>query len=623
MTAGITPRSGAEATEDATGPAAERATAKRRFKPSITTALVLGFGTLIVAGMIVVLSISMWSAQKNTRTLLADNAKLAMLSLVRETRRRLAPVQDTSAYLASLIDEGRVSLSDRDALAKTLLTAMAGDQQLFGMAFVFADGKNVRVRRGVGQIRVAVGPDALDIRNAVAEARRRHAPFWGKPLWLAAAKSTVVAYRTPIWQGDTFRGVLIAGVTVNALSRFIARSADAPLTGNRFILYGRDHVLAHANMAKGGYKRNADIPLPRLNEVGDPVVARMWDTEGARSLPIALGEGMHGHLADVGGKTFMYLYREMDGFGDVPLTVGIYAGPDDGLGVEMNRLMWAGLAGIAVILVSVAGAVLLGRGMSAPIKKLAEGSSALADLDLDRVSRLKPSRLRELDEASAAFNRLTAGMRWFETYVPRELVRRLITRDAPVSSEEKQVTVMFTDISGFATLSEHMPATETADLLNAHFSILAACIEEEHGTVDKYIGDSVMAFWEPDDDDPNVDRALRAARKIRARILADNADRRRRGEPAVTVRIGIHTGYAIVGNIGAPGRINYTLVGDTVNVAARLEQLGKEMGPDIEAAILVSGETAALAQGDFGLVSRGRHELRGRDSDVEIFSLDR
>ena len=217
---------------------------------------------------------------------------------------------------------------------------------------------------------------------------------------------------------------------------------------------------------------------------------------------------------------------------------------------------------------------------------------------------------------------MTTGLRWFETYVPQQLVRRLMARDAPVESENRTITVMFTDIVGFSTLSEHMPAAETAAMLNEHFAILVDCIEAEGGTVDKYIGDSVMAFWEPDETGVDVDRAIRAARQIRRRVTEDNASRRRIGRVAPCVRIGIHTGDALVGNIGAPGRINYTLVGDAVNVAARLEQLSKTTGQSSDAKILISDATAALAKDRDGLVSVGTYEIRGRDGSIGVWSLN-
>lgn len=593
----------------------------RRLKPSITTALVLGFGALIVCGMALVLGISMWSAQKNTRELLADNAELAMLSLVRETRRRLAPVEQANRYVAELIAKERVNLSSREAVVETLLTAMAGSAQVFGMAFVYPDGSSIRVRRSIGEIPQTSSPLTLDAQLAVQEAQLQRNSFWAKPVWLEQARSTMFAVRTPIWSGDTFRGMLVAGVTVDELSRFIVRSADAPLTGNRFILFDRDYVLAHRHMAEGGYMRNRDVPLPKLDEVGDPVLAKLWSTDNRRRMLISLAPSTNGHVTEIDGENHIFLYRALEDFG-VPLTVGIYAGPRDGLGTEFRRLVWAGIAGVGVILICVAGAILLGRRMSAPIKELAAGSAAVADLAFDRVSRLRPSRLRELDEAADAFNRMTSGLRWFETYVPRELVRRLVQRDAPVASEEKIVTVMFTDISGFSLLSQHMPASEVAALLNAHFTLLAECIEAEAGTVDKYIGDSVMAFWEPADGIDDVDRPLRAAAAIHDRIRADNEARRARGLVPVSLRMGIHTGLAIVGNIGAPGRVNYTLVGDTVNVAARLEQLCKELVSQDDAIVLVSGDTVVRAGAAHALTARGRYAVRGRDGEIDVFSLD-
>ena len=595
---------------------------RRRIKPSVTTALVLGFGALMLAGMVLVQGITMWSAQKNTRELLAENADFAVLSLVRETRRRLTPVRELTEYLTRMIDSGQVDINNRTRLVETLLTSMAGTDQVFGMGFVYPDGTSVRVRRGRGQIADEPLSNNLAMLRALGEARKRYQPYWEEPIWLQEVGATIISIRSPIWEGERFRGMLVAAVTVNALSRFIARSGAVPLADNRFVLYGRDHVLAHRNMEKGKFKRQADIPLPALEDVGDPVLARLWSTENRRRLLITLDKNTRGHAMMINGENYLFIYRELTGFGPQPFTVGIYAGPEDGLGDEFRRLVRAGIAGIVVIVICVLGAIYLGRRISAPIRALAAGSTSIADLDLDHVIRLKPSRLRELDEAVDAFNRMTTGLRWFETYVPQQLVRRLMARETPVESENRAITVMFTDIVGFSTLSEHMPAAETAAMLNEHFAILVDCIEAEGGTVDKYIGDSVMAFWEPDETGVNVDRAIRAAREIRRRVTEDNSSRRRTGRVAPCVRIGIHTGDALVGNIGAPGRINYTLVGDAVNVAARLEQLSKTIGQAGDAKILISDATAALAEDRDGLVSVGTHEIRGRDGDIGVWSLN-
>lgn len=172
-------------------------------------------------------------------------------------------------------------------------------------------------------------------------------------------------------------------------------------------------------------------------------------------------------------------------------------------------------------------------------------------------------------------------------------------------------------------MSQGMSAPEVADLVNHHFTLIGACIEAEDGTVDKFIGDSVMAFWgAPEKQKHRAERACRAALAIAEAIRADNKKRETEGKPAIGIRIGIHTGDVTVGNIGTPGRINYTIIGDAVNVGQRLEQLGKEVYPTgTDVAILISGDTARDLGDAFNPLAAGRFKLKGRDGDVEVFRL--
>ena len=172
-----------------------------------------------------------------------------------------------------------------------------------------------------------------------------------------------------------------------------------------------------------------------------------------------------------------------------------------------------------------------------------------------------------------------------------------------------------------------MSANGTASFLNHHFALLSQCIEDEGGTIDKFIGDAVMAFWgAPEELPDHAARACRAALAIRAAIAANNARRHADGEHAIRLRIGLHTGEVIVGNIGAPGRINYTIVGDAVNTANRLEQLGKEIGDqDAEVTIVVSQATVSAlgdAAGDaIAPIAAGTHRVRGREEEIAVYQL--
>src|SRR5690606_30415920 len=133
------------------------------------------------------------------------------------------------------------------------------------------------------------------------------------------------------------------------------------------------------------------------------------------------------------------------------------------------------------------------------------------------------SRFRELSDAASAFNSMIAALRWFEAYLPKSLVLRLMHRsDVAVKSEERELTIMFTDIRAVSTLAEKMRPWEIAELLNRHFNLLAGCIEAEGGTVDKYIGDCIMAFWgAPEEMEDHAARALRAAAAIERGVLED------------------------------------------------------------------------------------------------------
>jgi class 3 adenylate cyclase len=232
--------------------------------------------------------------------------------------------------------------------------------------------------------------------------------------------------------------------------------------------------------------------------------------------------------------------------------------------------------------------------------------------------------VRELDDQSNTFNSMVGALKWFQAYVPKPLVQQLIREGdlSALESDERHLTVMFTDIAGYSTISEGKGAAEIAELLNQHFTIVAGAVEAESGTVDKFIGDSVMAFWgAPEKQKHRAIRACRAALTIRDGIAADNKMRVARGEPPVRMRIGVHSGEATVGNIGPPDRVNYTVIGDDVNVAQRLEQLGKEVSPDDEVAILISAATVEDLDEGFTTEPAGDLAVKGRDAPVEVYRL--
>ena len=218
---------------------------------------------------------------------------------------------------------------------------------------------------------------------------------------------------------------------------------------------------------------------------------------------------------------------------------------------------------------------------------------------------------------------MLSALRWFQYYVPRSLVRRLMGRgDREIASEERELTVLFTDLVGFTPASEAMSALETADLLNHHFALLGKCVENEAGTIDKFIGDALMAFWgAPDSQPDHADRAVRSVCAMARAIQQDNAARRDQGLTPVRMRLGLHCGPVVVGNIGAPERMNYTVVGDTVNTAQRMEGLGKEVAPDAEIVILASEALVSAMTLDVAHEQAGAFTVKGRVEPVRVYRI--
>jgi adenylate cyclase len=259
--------------------------------------------------------------------------------------------------------------------------------------------------------------------------------------------------------------------------------------------------------------------------------------------------------------------------------------------------------------------LLLGRSLAQPIKRLAEAAAAVSAFDFSGKRRPGGSPLRELDAAGRAWDSMLGALRWFETYVPKALVGQLLDQSArdELKPEEREVTVMFTDIVGFSHIATRHAPGPLAEFLNRHFGLIGQHVEAEHGTIDKYIGDSVMAFWGAPVADP--DHALHAVRAVLAiaeTLAADNRRRAKKGFQPVRIRIGLHSGPAIVGNVGAPGRVNYTLIGDTVNAAQRLEQLGKAFDDGTsDCMLLASAAVVARLPPEIPRQALGDQTLRG------------
>jgi len=599
----------------ATSPASE----VRKGLP-IVAYLVFGVSALVILSVGAVLLVTLSIATRNTFELLEDKSRLLITSVVQQVRLFLEPSQAQVEALARLIETGRLDPADPERLFEALQAALAASPHVRSVVFLDPSGWVMAAIRSDRVPAPEVADWRLDAagRKVVEDAlaRRQAEPYWGAPVYLKDPGVTVVNLRRSVIVRGQVRGVLASTVTIKALSEFIT-GLETELGQNAFVLYDRDLVLAHNALAFDFPELGVRRPLPRVTEIGDPVLFEIWH-EGWQDRRLEISASGHWHR--IGDDQYYFLYRNLEPPMDSRWLVGSYF-PAEAVDVQLERLLLASGLGLLALVAAAVAAVLLGRRVSQPIAQLAAAASAIRTLDLDDLAPLRRSRLREIDQAAIAFNAMVRALRVFAAYVPKQIVQSLISRGIAVSlaSQSRETTVLFTDVVGFTERTTSLSAEQTAEFLNHHLGVLTGCIEAEGGMVDKFIGDAVMALWNAIDDQPDhAARAARAALAIAAAIREDN----RGHEVPVRVRIGLHSGPVVVGNIGTATRMNYTVVGDTVNVAQRLEVLAKELRPDAEVAILLSATTAAALPQGLAVTSLGWHQLRGRDDPTEIFALE-
>ena len=209
-------------------------------------------------------------------------------------------------------------------------------------------------------------------------------------------------------------------------------------------------------------------------------------------------------------------------------------------------------------------------------------------------------------------------VRIFNRFLDPRVVGSLVAQgETPqsLSGRAREITVLFSDIRGFTTLSEKRSPEEIVSLLNRYFSLQVEIIFRHGGTLDKFIGDAIMAFWgAPQDDPQHAQHAVAAALEMEQSLLRFKEELGEDGKD-FDVGIGIHTGKAVVGFIGSEARMDYTAIGDTVNLSSRIEGLTKGV-----ARILVSGDTVAHCRNAFDFSPTGSYKVKGRSQEVELFT---
>ncbi|MDR0633142.1 MAG: hypothetical protein LBF84_03315 [Holosporales bacterium] len=274
---------------------------------------------------------------------------------------------------------------------------------------------------------------------------------------------------------------------------------------------------------------------------------------------------------------------------------------------------------ILVAIVATFVTFVLSRKISAPIIAIAEETQRLKDFYQTEPLQIK-SNISEIKKMIDAIAAMRASLQSFGKFVPKVLVRRLMQKGTEVKLGGKttEVTMFFSDIQGFTTISENMPADKLVLHLSDYLNELSAIIVEQNGTIDKYIGDSIMAFWNaPNSDKNHVFNACHTALLCQKRLGELNRQWELEKKPILYTRIGLHTAEVIVGNIGSDEKINYTLMGDSVNLGSRLEGTNKVY----KTKILVSQNVYKVVSERFLFRPIDIVAVKGKKEGIQIYEL--
>jgi adenylate cyclase len=577
---------------------------------------------LVLASSITLFSTMFRANQENTFALLNRSISLLSRTLETDLRNYINPFKHHMEGLVWRVREGHLDISNKEQLHSAFVGILTTTPNIHGL-FSWREGLKpsgvVRVKGNQFANIIPKIEDRPQIQVLIDKYAKATEPSWDE-LTLTSGQSFIL-YNYPVIKDGKLLGVLGLSISIPELSKVIALIGNS-VGGNGFLLKGKNSVLAHG-LRMNRKENGLTIPLAEIN---DQVLSGLWsgDDPTTRSDHFKSEIGLAIRHIKIKDRHYLAVMREINDYSNKTWYAGAWFPADEIGGASLHRLVLSAVLGLVIIIVGVLCAIFLGRLISRPIARSANAQAQVGQLDLQHVEPQPDSFFKELNEQAVAFNTMLEALRAFERYVPRKLVTALMQKNLVVDtlSQERELTVMFTDIAGFTSLSESMTAQEVADFLNEHFTILGECVEKQGATIDKYIGDALMAFWgAPELQTDSPVRACLAALAISKNWQIYNQKRVDAGLHPIQVRIGLHSGPAVVGNIGFPGRINYTIVGDTVNTCQRLESLGKEVDSNDTTIILISQAVRDHLDDSFKCILVGSYQVKGKAEPVVAYQL--
>ncbi|MFZ2444780.1 MAG: adenylate/guanylate cyclase domain-containing protein [Syntrophobacteraceae bacterium] len=442
-------------------------------------------------------------------------------------------------------------------------------------------------------------------------AKETRSNFWTGVYILFRNKKPAITTSYPVFdEKGNIIGVWAMDIELDAISGFL-KTLKVGKSGLAFIINEKVEVVAHPDESLIIKEENGRLRPVLMRELGIEAV------DAGFLEHVATGRSKT--VVEVGGRKYFASFSDFPSTFPVPWKIVVVV-PEDDFTSGAKQLMKESLIICSIILIiSIFLAALVSRDITRPIKLLAAETRKIRDFHLEGKITIT-SYIKEIQFMSDAISAMKTGLKAFRRYVPAELVRQLVHtgEEARLGGHKKELTVFFSDIAGFTSIAERVSPEELMLHLSEYFDELTKILTMHRATVDKYIGDAILAFWgAPVHDDDHAFHACSAALACGEKIAELNRNWQAQGKAPLMTRIGISTGESIVGNVGSSERINYTVMGDTVNLASRLEGANKFY----RTGIIVSHSTYEAVSDKFLFRLLGDVAAKGKSIKTTIYEL--
>ncbi|MBO7486354.1 MAG: cation:dicarboxylase symporter family transporter [Spirochaetaceae bacterium] len=356
--------------------------------------------------------------------------------------------------------------------------------------------------------------------------------------------------------------------------------------------------------------------MKKVDDPSDPIIAEAFKNSFDREN----ADGIYSF--ELNGKNYFCKIDSMKLDSDLSMNIGMVIPDEDIMGSVYKNNRTVMIISVCVILIAIFISILISSLISRPMKTLSDEMNNISKLNIEEEEEEIDSGIKEIDTMVYSFQGMKQGLLNFKKYVPSDLVAMLIknNQSAEIGGKRQTLTLMFSDIENFTGITEQTSPEEMVNRLYVYFSLFAHTITDNKGTIDKYIGDSIMAFWgAPVEIDVKTHAKLACQAALTCQTQGFNLSNtwKREGKPEFRTRFGIHTGEVVVGNMGSDERINYTVLGDNVNLASRLEGLNKYYGTEI----IVSSTTHNLVKDEFEFRVLDKITVKGKTQPIFIYEL--